>query len=408
MKKQKSISLLVPAFKSALVNAGYSKSRLGNFLTISKRLVKFCSDNNIVDYTTEVGYSFLQKEYPVQNDGSHVRDLPCVTAYAIRTIRLLDDFFIHGVFTRAQNIRGYLHLTDEIEEVSRKFERYCQDSGCSEQTAYRRRRGIHKFLNYLHYNDIAYSAINSQVITAYFATLIDYCSVTMKVNQLDMRWFLRFLYKDGYATENLEPCVPNGSSIRNIHIPSVWKAEDVIKLLDAVDRGNPTGKRDYAILMLVTSTGLRVSDIRALTLDDINWDNNSINITQSKTGRNLSLPLLPDTGWAIVDYLQHGRPVTTARNVFVTHSVPIMAFSATSSMSQVIVKYMRLANLTKFGHKHGLHSLRHTLATRLLENGTPLPTIAEILGQVSTDSAKVYLQVDIEHLRKCALNVEVL
>lgn len=407
MGNQKSVAELMRAFDEALINAGYCKSRLCNFRTISKRLEQFCDENGVAMYSTEVGDAFLQARYPVEYDGRSVRDLPYVTQYAMRTVRLLNDFYLHGVFTRAQKIRGYLQLSSENEEISKAFESYCRTAGCSESTVYRRVRDIRKFLNYLHCNNIPVQSIGEDTIIAFFGTHIDYSSDTLKYTLLTMRWFLKFLFETGRHKADLTRFVPQGASIKHETIPSVWRPEDVDKLLSAVDRGNPTGKRDYAILLLVTQLGLRVSDIKDLKLENINWEDNRISLVQSKTGENLSLPLLKDVGWAIIDYLRYGRPNSNLDNVFLAHTTPVMAFSATSSLGGIIKKYARQAKINLTGQKHGMHSLRHTLATRLLEQHTPLPMIAEILGHTSLDSVKMYLQVDCEHLRSCALNVEV-
>ena len=201
--------------------------------------------------------------------------------------------------------------------------------------------------------------------------------------------------------------MPAKRYLRKNSLPSTWKREDVDKLLSAVDRGNPVGKRDYAILLLVTKLGLRVGDIRALRLNDIDWENNRLSFVQSKTQKRVDLPLPNDVGWAIIDYLKYGRPQTAIQNVFLTCRTPIMAFSDTSSLSGIIIRYAQMAKIDLSEHKHGMHSLRHTLATRLMEENIPISTIADILGHTSTETVKKYLQVDIAHLRDCALDVEV-
>jgi len=153
---------------------------------------------------------------------------------------------------------------------------------------------------------------------------------------------------------------------------------------------------------------LRVGDIRALCLGDIDWESSRLSFTQSKTQKRIDLPLPNDVGWAIIDYLKYGRPKTEIQNIFLTGRTPIMAFSDTSSLSGIIVRYAQMAKIDLSKRKHGMHSLRHTLATRLMEENIPISTIANILGHSSTDTVKKYLQVDISHLRDCALDVEAL
>jgi integrase/recombinase XerD len=155
-------------------------------------------------------------------------------------------------------------------------------------------------------------------------------------------------------------------------IPSVWTQENVIKLLDVIDRGNPAGKRDYAMILLVARLGLRTIDIKRLKLDNLKWRDNRLEFVQSKTSGMLSLPLLPDIGWAIIDYLQNGRPKVESPFVFLRYLAPLESFSDEDRLHQIIVKYMRLAKIPISPKtRKGMHSLRHTLASRLLNEHTP-------------------------------------
>jgi integrase len=120
------------------------------------------------------------------------------------------------------------------------------------------------------------------------------------------------------------------------------------------------------------------------------------------------LPLLKDVGWGIIDYLQNGRPVSNSPYIFLRHLAPIEPFSDEDHLCQIIVKYMRLAKIPVAPKKKiGMHSLRHTLATTLMEQHTPIEQIADILGHQSTASTPVYLKSSLNLLRECALDPEV-
>jgi len=120
------------------------------------------------------------------------------------------------------------------------------------------------------------------------------------------------------------------------------------------------------------------------------------------------LPLLKDVGWAVIDYLQNGRPATDSPFVFLRHMAPIEPFSDEDHLHQMIVKHMRMARLPVSEKKKiGMHSLRHTLATTLMEQQTPIQEIADILGPQSTESTPVYLKSSLNLLRECALSPEV-
>jgi integrase len=172
-----------------------------------------------------------------------------------------------------------------------------------------------------------------------------------------------------------------------------------------VDRGNPNGKRDYAILLMVARLGMRVHDIREIRLNNLNWATRNIEIVQHKTKQTIVYPILDDIGWAIIDYLKNGRPKTESPYLYVRHNAPFEAFGAYANLHNIIARYTRLAGIhLRTGASRGMHSLRHTLAGVLLEQGTPLPVIAEILGHRTTLSTGVYLKIDVEALVRCALD----
>jgi integrase len=176
--------------------------------------------------------------------------------------------------------------------------------------------------------------------------------------------------------------------------------------LEAVDRSSAKGKRDYAILLLACRLGLRASDIRTLKLDPLPWEDSTLEITQSKTGTPLRLPLTREMGDALIDYLKSGRPQTTHREIFLKVNPRLDPFRGNNLHH--IVTYWRLLAGIRFRapQKRGAHSLRHTLATRLLEKGTPFTTIAEILGHRSLESTRIYTKADVEALRSVALDPE--
>jgi integrase len=199
--------------------------------------------------------------------------------------------------------------------------------------------------------------------------------------------------------------VPAARSSRQARIPSVWDPVDLAKILHAVDRGNPCGKRDYAIVLLITRLGLRGVDVKRLRFADLDWPGNRLSVVQAKTGRRVALPLLKDVGWAIIDYLRHGRPACDCPQVFVRHTAPIGPFSDQDHLHQILAKHARAAHVPLGEQRrHGMHSLRHTLATRLLEDGTPVEQIADILGHRSVASTGVYLKSSLRLLAQCALD----
>jgi len=190
-------------------------------------------------------------------------------------------------------------------------------------------------------------------------------------------------------------------------VPSAYSSEEVDSLLNAVDTSNPVGKRDYAILILAARLGLRISDIRLLAFENIDWVSNQIRLTQCKTENEVVLPFSEEIGWAIIDYVRDARPKTESRYVFVRHTPPHEAFSSSYNFTYMIGKYFHRAGIfVPPGKHHGLHSLRHSLASNMLATGAPLPIVSDVLGHSDTKSTSTYLKVDITQLRDCALDID--
>jgi integrase len=179
-------------------------------------------------------------------------------------------------------------------------------------------------------------------------------------------------------------------------------------VLEQIDRQSAIGKRDYAMVLLTARLGVRVGDLRRLELGWFDWRAKTLVFTQQKTGLPLTLPLPGDVGWAVIDYIRHGRPEAACRQVFVKHRYPFTAFGSSSSAGCRLNYYARRAGIVfQAGRSHGLHSLRGALAVAMLQADTPPPVVTAVLGHAAgTTTAAHYLRLDTEHLRRCALDVE--
>ena len=133
--------------------------------------------------------------------------------------------------------------------------------------------------------------------------------------------------------------------------------------------------------------GLRCRDIKNLRLGDFHWSEKKLCLVQSKTRQPLELPLIAEVGWAIIDYLKHGRPQVDSPYVFLRHLAPLEPFADDDHLHQILEKYRRMAHVPlPPQRKRGFHALRHTLATALLSQDTALPVMAQILGHAAVDS----------------------
>jgi site-specific recombinase XerD len=268
---------------------------------------------------------------------------------------------------------------------------------------------IHYFVNYIHNKNLKSSNdITIQTIDSYLSTLTKNKNTYIDSSIYSLKLYLHFLSEKGFLQSKLDNLLPKRRNNRKSTISYVWSKTDIQKLLDAVDRTDPKGKRDYAVLLLAVRLGLRVSDIRNLKLSSIDWNHNEINLIMVKTNQHIKLPLLKDVGWAIIDYLKNGRPITTSACLFVKHKAPFNELGGRNSFNYELHRYIVKAGLNiPVNNAKGMHTFRHSLAKFLLEEKTPLHCISESLGHQSVDATSVYIEIDVEGLRKCSLDPEV-
>ena len=326
----------------------------------------------------------------------------------IRKIRILGDYQLHGIILRRIVKKpGYVKPPQFKKELV-AYEKECEIKDYSKRGLRTRMQRLFFFIDYLNNRKISnVNEITPLILSNYVKTIIHHHEKSISAILTTLRVFLNFLYINQFTNEDLSEKVPGQNKYYYPRVPSVWIKEDVIRMLESIDRGNPTGKRDYAILILVTRLGIRVGDLKSLLLTNLNWQSKTIEIIQDKTKTKVSYPILNDIGWALIDYLKNARPISDSPYVFIRMNPPYEAFGENANLYNIITKYTRLSGITvSRGQRHGLHSLRHTLASNLLEKGTPLPIISEILGHINSKSTMNYLHTSLEGLRLCIIDPE--
>jgi site-specific recombinase XerD len=215
-----------------------------------------------------------------------------------------------------------------------------------------------------------------------------------------LKVFFRYLYRVGLMTRDLGKAIesPRRYSLSNLPRSITWT--EVEGMLRKVDRRSAVGKRDYAILLLLVTYGLRAREVGALTLDDIDWKRDHLHIRGRKAGHSTAYPLAPPVGEALLDYLKQGRPETTERAVF------FRAYAPYTPLSRVAVSLRAKWYLQKAGinvPRPGSHTLRHTCVQRLVDSGFSLKTIGDFVGHGTPDATKIYAKVNVQALREVAL-----
>ena len=349
---------------------------------------------------------FLKEFFGVtQEDFS--RTLPQAETQEIRVIRMVGDFQLHHAVLRRYLKHKEILTTPFFVDIRSRFQSSCEKKGYSQVTTEHYVKQSSYLMDYLAaqgMND--FTAVTLDTVNAYIRTLAGFSYKTVEQHICSLRAFFRFLYQEDIVPDDLAAKMPMVKARKQTAIPSVWTHEELKQLVGAIDRGSPKGRRDYAIILIACRLGLRCTDIKNLCLENFNWTEKKICFTQSKTGQPMELPLVPDVGWAVIDYLRYGRPKVDSSRIFVRHMAPFLPFAEGDHLDQLIRTYMVKAHIPMRGKHRGMHSLRHTMASVLLEKDTPLPVISDIIGHLDTNSTAVYLKVDMERLAECPLDFE--
>ena len=193
---------------------------------------------------------------------------------------------------------------------------------------------------------------------------------------------------------------------QNLNIRTYYTQDEISKLLNAIDTKSQRGKEDYLIISLICYLGLRISDIINLKLSNINFNNNTISIIQYKTNKLLTLPLIEEIKYPLLDYLKNVRQNNTNLDyVFITNTLPYRQKIEIKTYRHIVSKYLKKAGINIDGRKHGFHSLRHSFSTSLLKENVSLYSISTILGHTDIKSTMSYLDIDIIKLKELALEV---
>lgn len=277
--------------------------------------------------------------------------------------------------------------------------------GITERTAYLERLWVARFLSALKRRRRRLSTVRMSDVDRFVAETSARCARTTTKGLCGViRSFLRFLHLTERLPEDLSPAVLSPRVRKSERPYRVMPWADVQRILRAVDRSTALGSRDFALLLLMASYGLRVGEALQLRLEDIDWKAGTIHVFRSKTGVETWLPLSPAVGHAMATYLRRGRTRrTVAREIFLRSRAPHCRLRFASAVCHILRKHAAIAGIS--APFLGSHVLRHSHATRQIEEGALPKVVGDILGHASPNSTSAYVRLATKRLRRLALPV---
>ncbi len=395
------LSALIDRATRYLRDHDYAAGTIDNYAAIWRSLSRYAQEHQVQGYTIDLGKAFLENHYRVNLEAPRSQ----YHVALMRAIRVLQDLQ-HQDAVRSKYT---IHARPLAGSHRLAYDRYAQEltqRGLSPRTVVAKLATMNHLNRFFEKAGITnLSDLTVTDIGAYMQTLTRYAGTTREAWLYRVREILRFLVREGFVATGLADLFPRIPTNAQDPLPSVYSREEITTILQNIDRTSPVGKRNYAILLLAARLGMRVGDIHQLRWDHIQWAQECISYVQQKTQASIVLPLVQDVKLALLDYWKNGRPSSELPQVFLTTKAPYGVASSTDYY-YVLQKYRKSTGMgNNPPRKRGLHSLRHSLASRLLAENTPIAVITGILGHQRTDTTRQYLKIDEQHLRRLALEV---
>ena len=360
-------------------------------------------EHKIQEFDRETAFSYCDEMI-----GSHIitKELSVKQKKRLRAIRMLLSYQETGDFEFRTPSVEYTFPGDTGEIILRYLQ-YEKDQGRSEATIRCKREALFRFNRYLTEDGIGFDDLGVDEIEKYFRLTCGEKLSLRHNNANHLRQLFHYLYKFGITKKDHALFVLKDQYRKQCKVPTTYSEEEITRIIAAVDRSSPVGKRDYLVLLLAAEYGWRAGDIISFKFNQIDWKKNTISFEQCKTDIPVEFPLLASVGNAIIDYLKYGRPDSKVSEIIVaakgcTKGLPL----SPATIHSIVSRYMRAAHIAHWQEKkHGPHSLRHSLATNLLKKNISMPVISTILGHQRTETTKIYLKVDVDRLSKCALPI---
>jgi integrase len=388
MEIEKICALLI----DALQGAGYNESTIFNYHGVIRRFKAFSNDRGETSYTPDLGKMYAEDVVSVKTSKFSMNRYHTQG----RFIRFLDSYFHTCSFDFSMKSRG------RVSPENQKHKTIYHDYGDFLRLQYSNENTA-RFYEYEMYCLLQYMESLRVVDTAELtsAIIIRYIQNSKINRQRAILCGLRMIFKY-LKRDDLFASIVGIRAQRTKRIIPVLTDDEQQSIRKAIE-SSEINLRDSAIVIMGLTTGIRACDLIRLKLSDIDWGNETISFSQSKTGNIVCLPLTPPVGNALARYITEERPVTKYDHIFVRQFAPYGPFADHAACHSIVSSVFRKAGICRDGRMAGMHMLRHNAASTMVRNAVPIETIAAVLGHSSPDTTDIYITTDEHKLKECVL-----
>ncbi len=296
----------------------------------------------------------------------------------------------------------------KLDMIIKSYINYQLSLDIKEITIIRKSNVAYLFLRYLDKKGLSLKSLTKENIYDFLNNLtkIDWKISYMDRQKYDFKIFLNWLFQNKFINFSGDTVLPRIIWHERTNIKTYYSKDEIINLINAIDTNTNKGKEDFLIISLICYLGLRISDVINLRISDVDFQQNKITIIQYKTKEILSLPLIDEIKYPLIDYIKNVRPQDANIDyIFITKEKPYRHKEWLKLKSEIIEKYLKKAGININGRKHGFHALRFSFSTMLLNENNSLYSISTILGHKNIKTTMTYLDIDVSKLKDLALEV---
>ncbi|OJG70584.1 hypothetical protein RV10_GL005104 [Enterococcus pallens] len=382
---------------------GYSDNTLDHFLWIGHTFETFCVKRNIQKVNSNEARNFFKESFDFDLDAPN-----CQLQFTLRRpVLLLFEFYHTGNYLLRHHNTAYTNIPTAFLDFYLEYKDFVDNLiTCQKQAKKNKLWTMGKFLLFLDKNRVYSFRELSTTLVHQFINSLESSPNTKDLHRGNLRQAIDWMFDKQICPFSGYSIFPVIHSSQRLSILSYYSKEDMRKAFDVIDINSVQGKLEMAVITTLYYTGIRASDLLEMTFAQLDWENDVFFIRQKKSGEPLTLPLLPEMKFALLDYIKNSRKAVNEDldHIFLISCAPYHKFSI-GGISSIVKRVFLRAEIDITGKHAGAHAMRHSLATNLMQESVPISAISNVLGHKQIRSTEKYLTIDETKLREFSLEV---
>jgi len=386
-----------------MVQDNYSDGMIKKYDWLIGHFEHYCEKNDVTEITLSTAADFIKECFGFEMLAS---PLPLQSAIRYPLLSFF-EFSQNSNYAKRHQPPNSVDIPPCFAPLFQEYRIYIDGCGLKRGTRLKRLLIFAKYLSFLDSKNL-HDTLKATKQTAYdfIGTMKDFAPKTVRGYKIQLKFALNWLYDNHHSSFSGNQLLPAIHCEDRNSLISYYSADEVTRILDSADTSTPNGKLEYSILCLLAYLGIRASDIAALRFENINWNSSTLSFTQFKTGLPLTLPLLDEVKYPLIDYIKNARPDSPdSTHIFIKRRAPYACYPDGNGIYAIVSRRIKMSGVEIKGRHFGPHALRHSLATNLLSESVPVSGISDILGHASVITTEAYLTTDETHLKELSLEV---